>query len=138
MRRLSAKIWTLLSHRDSRRPGSRKSLQRGRLTLEALEDRLAPAISGFTNVSLAVVSGAIFIDANDNGVPDSDELAAPGVNVTLSGTSNQGAAVNTSTVTDANGQYTFFQVPAGTYTLTRSAINSFLGGRAIYGDLGGT
>jgi cyclophilin family peptidyl-prolyl cis-trans isomerase len=84
------------------------------------------------------VSGIVFVDANNNGVHDAGEALVPGVSVTLSGSTNLGAAVNSTTTTDANGEYIFFQVQPGTYTLTRGPVNNFPDGPAILGNLGGT
>ena len=63
----------------------------------------------------AIVSGLTFVDADSDGVKDTGELAARGIVVTLS---NAGNTFNESVTTTADGSFTFFRVPAGTYTLT--------------------
>lgn len=67
----------------------------------------------------AIVSGLTFIDANgsgDTGQPgDEGELVVRGVAVTLSNGDN---TFSETVTTDANGEFKFFRVPAGTYTLT--------------------
>jgi cyclophilin family peptidyl-prolyl cis-trans isomerase len=110
--------------------------------LEVLEDRVTPAIAGFGNtaptIAPAVVTGVVFADLHNNNVQDAGDPSIPGVRVTLAGNTNDGAAVNVSTTTDANGQFIFFQVLPGTYSLSRDAISSFIDGQSKYGNLGGT
>lgn len=63
----------------------------------------------------ASVSGVAFIDAGTViGTKDAGELVVRGIVVTLS---NDGDTFNESVTTDANGTFTFFRVPEGTYTL---------------------
>jgi cyclophilin family peptidyl-prolyl cis-trans isomerase len=121
-----------------RQTGSRVKKAHRKLFFEMLEDRLTPSTSGFGDAPLAVISGVVFVDNNNNGIRDAGEVAVPGAGVKLIGTTNQGAAVNLSTTTDANGQYTFFQVQPGLYNISRTSVNNFLDGQASAGSLGGT
>ena len=91
--------------RHRRRPLLR---QRSAASAERLEERALLAGN-------AIVSGLTFVDANSNSTKDSGELAARGIVVTLS---NAGTGFNESVTTTADGSFTFFRVPAGTYTLT--------------------
>ena len=91
--------------RHRRRPLLR---QRSAASAERLEERALLAGN-------AIVSGLTFVDANSNSTKDSGELAARGIVVTLS---NAGNTFNESVTTTADGSFTFFRVPAGTYTLT--------------------
>ena len=91
--------------RHRRRPLLR---QRSAASAERLEERALLAGN-------AIVSGLTFVDANSNSTKDSGELAARGIVVTLS---NVGNTFNESVTTTADGSFTFFRVPAGTYTLT--------------------
>lgn len=60
-----------------------------------------------------VIGDRIWFDANNDGIQDIDEVGIPGVKITLTD------GVNTwTTYTDANGNYTFGDLPAGTYTVT--------------------
>jgi cyclophilin family peptidyl-prolyl cis-trans isomerase len=65
-------------------------------------------------------------------------FAIQGAVITLSGSTNQGTPVSLNTVTDANGQYIFFQVQPGTYSLTRTSIGSLVDGQSTVGNLGGS
>ena len=91
--------------RHRRRPLSRPA---SAASTERLEDRALLAGN-------AIVSGLTFVDADGDGVKDTGELAARGIVVTLS---NAGNTFNESVTTTADGSFTFFRVPAGTYTLT--------------------
>gem|GEM_PF-1531143 len=48
-----------------------------------------------------------------------------GINVHLSGTSNDGHYVSQTTVTDESGHWSFSAVPSGTYTLSLSVLGSY-------------
>ena len=72
----------------------------------------------FGNQALgASISGHKFNDANGNGVMDPGENGVSGVTIVLSsGTPGQGTPVMTTT--DSNGDFTFTNVPPGTYTVS--------------------
>ncbi len=84
----------------------------------------APASADFGNQQLGTVNGTVFYDANGNGVRDSGqqnvtaELGIPGVTITLKNATN-GTTVGTTT-TDANGNYSFPNVPVGGYIVTQT------------------
>ncbi|HEY3900126.1 MAG TPA: SdrD B-like domain-containing protein [Chthoniobacter sp.] len=69
-------------------------------------------------VNAATLSGKIYVDANGNGKFDAGETGLSGVAVQLTGTDITGNAVSLNTTTDANGNYTFINLAAGTYTIT--------------------
>jgi uncharacterized repeat protein (TIGR01451 family) len=78
---------------------------------------------GFVKKAVSV-GDFVWIDLDKNGVQDSGEPGLPGVTVTITGpggaavTNVNGVAV-TSTITDANGRYTFPLLPAGVvYTVS--------------------
>lgn len=85
----------------------------------------------FSQPLTASVGDKIWLDANSNGVQDASEAGVAGVTVTLY--DNTGAAIAT-TVTDANGNYLFTGLAAGTYSVgfTLPAGTNFTGK-----DLGG-
>ena len=69
----------------------------------------------------ASLSGKVYVDANNSGIPDTGETGLAGINIALSG------AATATTTTDANGNYSFANLIAGNYTLTETQ-------PAAYGD----
>ena len=63
------------------------------------------------------IGNYVWNDANFNGVQDSGEPGIAGVSLTINGTDGAGNPVTQTTVTDANGQYSFTEAP-GTYSVT--------------------
>ncbi len=57
----------------------------------------------------------VWLDANGDGIQNTDENGIPNVTVTLTG------PVNATTTTDASGAYLFSNLPMGTYTVTVTA-----------------
>ncbi|ADV62378.1 Cna B domain protein [Isosphaera pallida ATCC 43644] len=82
------------------------------------------------------LAGVVFLDANSNGVRDSDEPGIPGVTITLRRGSGVGTLVETIT-TDANGVYRFQGLTAGTYRITQTQPSTFNNGQTVLGSLGG-
>jgi hypothetical protein len=82
----------------------------------------AGASSGnnFAEVKPAAVSGFIYVDSNNNGVMDSNEPGIAGVTLRLTGSNDLGAIVPLSTVTGADGSYSFGHLRPGTYTVTET------------------
>ncbi len=69
------------------------------------------------------ITGTVYVDASNNGTQQAWELGIIGVTVTLTGTDVAGNPVNVSTVTDANGNYSFGSVRASNatgYTITET------------------
>ncbi|HZW24439.1 MAG TPA: SdrD B-like domain-containing protein, partial [Gallionella sp.] len=75
-----------------------------------------------------VLSGVVYVDANDNGAKDAGEAGIPGIAVTLSGTTTAGVDIatlrgcaatpaNCISTTDAAGAFSFAGIPPGVYTL---------------------
>ena len=70
---------------------------------------------------LGSLGDTVWNDSNANGILDAGETGIAGVTVTLTG------AVSATTTTDANGEYTFTDLPIGTYTVSvsGSALDDF-------------
>ncbi len=102
------------------------------------------AIGGNHTVSItddpgdAVIAGQIFVDSNNSGVRDSDEIAMAGVTVTLTGVNAIGENVNRQTTTDSAGRYRFTDLVAGDYTVRQTPSADFYEGRGIAGRINGT
>lgn len=78
----------------------------------------APDDGGGGPTPTASVTGKIYVDANDDGVPDASETGIGGVTVTLVGVGTGGASLSFSTTSRADGTFSFGPIPAGTYSLT--------------------
>lgn len=81
--------------------------------------------------------GRVFDDLDNDGVYEPGDAGLEGVTVTLTGDDDQGP-VNRSTMTGADGSYSFADVFAGTYTLTETQPAGLLDGNETAGSLGGT
>lgn len=66
------------------------------------------------------MSGVLFNDVNGNGNQDEGEPGIAGAQVTAGDATRSAADFVRSVVTDANGVYTFVNVPVGQYVLTVS------------------
>jgi uncharacterized repeat protein (TIGR01451 family) len=104
-----------------------------------------PAIGyNFREQNTSALSGKVYVDANNSGVYVSGETQLQGVTVTLSGTTTVGA-INVCTLitsctasTDSSGNYTFGNLPAGTYTLTETQPTAYGDGKESAGSPAGT
>ena len=85
----------------------------------------------------AVIAGQIFVDSNNSGLRDGDEMAMAGVTVRLTGTNSIGESIDRQTTTDADGRYRFTDLVAGDYTVRQTASDDFYEGRAIAGRIDG-
>lgn len=75
------------------------------------------------------LSGYVYIDADDNGVHDSDELILANVEMTLTGTDFQGDGIQLTTMTDARGKYEFTNLKPGDYVVTQEQPQHLVDGR---------
>jgi hypothetical protein len=84
------------------------------------------ANNDFGNFRPAQLTGVKFSDANGNSVRDAGEGGLQGFEIHLSGTSGLGAAVHRHSTTDANGAYSFTNVPPGLYKLCEGQKAGFI------------
>lgn len=92
----------------------------------------------------ATISGSVWLDADNDGVRDAGEPGIAGVVVTLpAGTLDVLGNPVTQAITDANGDYRFIDLPAGTYTVTEQLAQPVVGGvttlngTTVAGNVGG-
>lgn len=67
-----------------------------------------------TAAQTSSIRGSVYNDANNNGIRESGEAGLPNVLISLSGSETR------SVLTDANGDYEFANLLAGTYTVTET------------------
>lgn len=80
------------------------------------------------------VSGTVYIDHDGDDVQDENEAGVPGVEITLSGDSDDGDAISLTVLTADDGSYSFDAVPPGTYTLTQTQPEALEDGVSADGD----
>ncbi len=78
------------------------------------------------------LSGVVYEDKNNNGVKDTGEGGLSGVALTLSGPTTRSAT------TDASGNYTFSNLPGGTFAIAETQPAGYLDGLETAGTLGGS
>ena len=89
-------------------------------------------------VTPAKVTGFVYVDNNQNGVFDPGDSPIPNAVVSITGTpAAGGAAISLTTLTAADGSYSF-SVPPGDYTITQPNITGYTRGADTVGNLGGT
>ncbi len=86
---------------------------------------------------LGGLSGRVYFDANNNGIYDQGEAGIAGVYITLTGIDDRGNQVFLTAITNANGNYSFGGLRAGTYTITESQPLGWYDGMDAVGSLGG-
>lgn len=86
----------------------------------------------------AALSGAVFVDADADGVRDAGEAGLAGVTVTLTGTDANGDIAPATATTSSTGEYTFAGLLRGTYTITETQPAGYGAGTAVAGTSGGT
>jgi|GEM_PF-850846 len=96
----------------------------------------------FAEVSKSSLSGNVYADLNNNGTFEPTfENGLPGVTITLTGTDDQGGAVNLTTTTNAAGAWSFAGLrPSGGsgYTITETQPANYTDGKDTLGTPGGT
>lgn len=81
------------------------------------------------------LSGYVYWDVNQSGTFDSEDLAFPGVAISLY---DENGALVAETTTDDNGYYSFTGLAAGTYTIQEEQPYGFDQGANSLGSLGGS
>ncbi|MEM7243087.1 MAG: SdrD B-like domain-containing protein [Pseudomonadota bacterium] len=79
--------------------------------------------SGDIIVNASSISGTLYRDFNEDGTQIATDIGVAGVTLTLTGTAIDGSTITETVTTDANGDYSFSFLPAGTYSVTRGAVS---------------
>ena len=79
------------------------------------------------------IAGTVFVDLNDNGIQDAGEAGIAGVTLNLTGTDVDGNAVDQTEMTDADGNYLFDNLAAGTYSVAEVQPAAFRDGQDSIG-----
>ncbi len=95
------------------------------------------ALNGYLFGELAStsISGFVWHDADNDGVKDVGETSGvAGVAITLVGTDDLNAPINTTVNTVADGSYAFSGLRPGTYSLSEGSVSGYLPGLAQLGS----
>ncbi|MBY6064146.1 SdrD B-like domain-containing protein [Pseudidiomarina sediminum] len=84
------------------------------------------------------LEGFSYLDTDDDGLKEPDELGLNGVVVTLTGEDARGESIRVETQTDELGAYQFIGLYAGDYQLEELQPEGYSDGRETAGSVGGT
>ena len=120
-------------------PGSGGGTVDGRaISALTLVPNEAASGNDFAELSPSILSGVVYLDANNNGIVDAGESGVGNVTVTLTGTDDNGDPISLSTTTTPNGAYSFTNLRPGSYTLTETTPSGDFTGKATAGTEGAT
>ncbi|MFM2404550.1 MAG: hypothetical protein RL223_2430 [Pseudomonadota bacterium] len=74
----------------------------------------------FAEIPAAALGGRVWLDADGDGVVGATETGLAGVTLTLTGTDDRGQSVSRTTVTAADGRWSFSDLRPGTYAVSQS------------------
>ena len=73
-----------------------------------------------TASATSILSGVVYVDANNNGIVDSNEIGIPNVTITLQQLTNGSYSTVATTTTNSSGFYEFKSLAAGTYQIVET------------------
>jgi uncharacterized repeat protein (TIGR01451 family) len=87
----------------------------------------------------SAITGRVWLDSDNDGAFDANEVGLGGVTIDLTGTDNAGQPVTRTATTNADGDYAFNGLPPGTYTVREPAQPpGTVNGITVPGSTGGT
>ncbi len=92
-------------------------------------------------VNLPIISGYVYVDADNDGIRDTGEAPIVGAVITLTGVDVFGTSTTRATNTGADGYYQFTGLEASSlagYSLTETQPSGYLDGRDTVGTAGGS
>ena len=94
--------------------------------------------SGDTPPADASITGAVFVDADNDGVHDAGETGLAAVSISLDGVTNTGASTHRTVTSDSAGTFNFNLLDAGTYAISLGEVSGYTNGAHTAGSAGGT
>lgn len=93
----------------------------------------------FGEIPPSSISGFNYVDLNNNGVFETNEIPIPGTTITLSGTNDLGQTVTLTAVTGTDGGYSFTGLRPGIYQVSeqQNTAYNYLQGKNTPGTFGG-
>jgi hypothetical protein len=93
--------------------------------------------NNFGDLRSAGLSGVVYQDLNNDGVPESGEAGIPQVTIILTGTDDRGLSVSASALTGTDGSYQFLNLRPGSYVLREVPPAGYFDGIDTIGTQGG-
>ena len=109
----------------------------------ATTSEVDPNAANNTNICASVtarassLAGAVYLDANADGVRNNGEAGIGGAALNLAGADLYGNVVSNTVSSAANGSFTFSSLSPGSYVLTQAQPAAYLDGRDSAGSAGG-
>ena len=96
------------------------------VTLASGGSSITNEFGNFRGILTGTITGTKFLDTNANGVRDAGEPGLAGVTITRTSSINDPTGSNLSAVTDAQGNFSFANVPFGNFTLSETVPAGFV------------
>jgi len=84
------------------------------------------------------LAGSVYIDGDNDGVQDADEMVLAGVTVNLTGTDFSDQVVSRSLTTNSHGEYQFTDLAPGSYVISQVQPSYLVDGQETVGSQGGS